>query len=674
MAEVVATGLETIDELCINTVRVLSMEAVQRANSGHPGAPMALAPITYTLWTRHLRHNPANPDWLARDRFVLSCGHASMLLYSALHLSGYDLSLDDIKDFRQWGSRTPGHPEYGTTPGVETTTGPLGQGLANAVGMALAQARVSAEFGRPGHDVFDHWTYFLASDGDVMEGVSHEAASLAGHWKLGRLIGFYDENQITIDGATGLVMSDDTAQRFEAYGWDVRRVEDGNDIAAIDQAVSVAKASGTPSLIIVRTQIAYGSPNKQGTSDSHGAPLGEEEIRLTKKNLGWEFDAAFTIPDDALAHWRRCITRGAAMQAEWDQQFAAYEAEHPESAKELRRRMAGELPQGWDEQLPTFDSETGPMATRAASGQALNAIAPALPELVGGSADLTGSNKTAIRGGEPLSRDNYAGRNVYFGIREHAMGSIANGMALYGGFIPYAATFLVFCDYMKPPIRLAAIMGLKTIYVFSHDSIGVGEDGPTHQPIEMLATLRAIPNMTVIRPADANETVAAWRAVIKHRGGPVALSLTRQKVPTIDRSQFAEASGLERGAYVLADADGGKPAAIIIATGSEVSVALEARERLSKEGIAIRVVSMPCMEYFAAQPVEYREQVLPPDVTARVAVEAAHPMPWYRWIGEKGDIVGLDHFGASAPGPRLFEEYGLIADAVVARLKGVLAR
>lgn len=672
MAEVVATGLETIDELCINTVRVLSMEAVQRANSGHPGAPMALAPITYTLWTKHLRHNPANPDWLARDRFVLSCGHASMLLYSALYLSGYDLSLDDIKDFRQWGSRTPGHPEYGITPGVETTTGPLGEGLANAVGLALAQARIAAEFGRPGHDVFDNWTYFLASDGDVMEGVSHEAASLAGHLELGKLIGFYDENQITIDGETGLTLSDDTAQRFEAYGWDVQRVADGNDITAIDQAVAAAKTSGRPSLIIVRTHIAFGSPNKQGTSDSHGAPLGEEEIRLTKKNLGWEFDAAFTIPDDALAHWRRCIRRGAAMQAEWDQQFAAYEAEHPELASEFRRRMTGELPHAWEENLPTFGNETGPMATRAASGQALNAIAPALPELVGGSADLAGSNKTLINGGEPLSHDNYAGRNVYFGIREHGMGSIANGMAVYGGFIPYAATFLVFCDYMRPPIRLAAIMGLKTIYVFSHDSIGVGEDGPTHQPIEMLATLRAIPNMTVIRPADANETVAAWRAVIKHRGGPVALSLTRQKVPTIDRSQFAEASGLERGAYVLADADGGKPAAIIIATGSEVSVALEARERLSKEGIAIRVVSMPCMEYFAAQPVEYREQVLPPDVTARVAVEAAHPMPWYRWVGDKGAVIGLDHFGTSAPGAKLFEEYGLTGDAVAEHVRRVV--
>ncbi|UCD23381.1 MAG: transketolase [Gemmatimonadota bacterium] len=674
MAEAVVTDLETLDELCINTVRVLSMEAVQQANSGHPGAPMALAPITYILWTKHLRHNPKNPNWLARDRFVLSCGHASMLLYSLLHLTGYDLSLEDIKNFRQWGSRTPGHPEFGATPGVETTTGPLGQGVANAVGMALAQARLAAEFGRPGHDVFDHWTYFLASDGDVMEGVSHEAASLAGHWKLGKLIGFYDENQITIDGATDLAMSDDTERRFEAYGWDVQRVEDGNDVAAIDRAISAAKASDKPSLIIVRTQIAYGSPNKQGTADSHGAPLGEEEVRLTKQNLGWEFEKAFAIPKEALGHWRRCIERGAALQAEWDQQFAAYEVEYPDLAAELSRRINGELPDGWDDALPTYGSETGPLATRAASGQALNAIAPALPELIGGSADLAGSNKTLVKGGTPMGRDDYAGRNVYFGVREHGMGSIANGMALHGGFLPYTATFLVFYDYMKPPIRLAALMGLKTIYVFSHDSIGVGEDGPTHQPIEMLANMRATPNVTVIRPADANETAEAWRAAIKHHGGPVVLSLTRQKVPTIDRTRFADAAGLSRGAYVLADAANGKPEAIIIASGSEVGVALDARERLDREGLAVRVVSMPCMEFFADQPTDYQEEVLPSDVTARVAVEAGHPMPWYRWVGEQGDIVALDHFGASAPGKELFQQYGFTGDAVAARVKGVLAR
>jgi transketolase len=674
MPEAGATGSETLDELCVNAVRVLSIEAVQKANSGHPGAPMGLAPLGYCIWTRHLSHNPADPHWVGRDRFVLSCGHASMLLYSLLYLTGYDLSLEDIKNFRQWGSLTPGHPEVGVTPGVETTTGPLGQGLANAIGLALAQAHMAAEFGRPGHDVFDHWTYFLASDGDIMEGVSHESASIAGHLRLGKLIGFYDENHITIDGPTSLVSSDDTAKRFEAYGWHVQRITDGNDLAAIDRAVDAAKQSDMPSLIIVRTTIAYGSPNKQGTSDSHGAPLGEEEVKLTKASLGWELEQPFELPDSALAHWRCCVERGAILQSDWQQRFDAYAREYPQLAQEYERRVRGELPDGWQQLIPSFGNDTGPMATRAASGQVLNAVAAALPELIGGSADLAGSNKTLIKDAAVLSGDNYAGRNLYFGIREHGMGSIVNGLALNGGFIPYAATFLVFCDYMRPPIRLAALMGLKVIYVFSHDSIGVGEDGPTHQPVEMLATLRAIPNLAVIRPADANETAEAWRVAIEHRAGPVALSLTRQKVPILDQSQLAPATGLVRGGYVLVDAAQGSPDAILLASGSEVSIALEARKLLGELGVAVRVVSMPCLEYFAAQPESYRREVLPTHVKARVAVEAAHPMPWYRLVGSEGEVVGIDRFGASAPGPRLFQELGITAERVVESVQGVLSQ
>ncbi|UCG88740.1 MAG: transketolase [Gemmatimonadota bacterium] len=673
MPDAIATGLETLDELCINAVRVLSMEAVQRANSGHPGTPMALAPICYALWTRHLRHNPSDPNWLGRDRFVLSCGHASMLLYSVLHLTGYDLSLDDIKNFRQWGSPTPGHPEHGVTPGVETTTGPLGQGFANAVGMALAQAKLAAEFGRSGHSVFDHWTYFLASDGDLMEGVSHEAASIAGHLRLTKLIGFYDDNGITIDGKISLTLSDDTAKRFEAYGWHVQHVRDGNDLTAIDRAVSAAQAEESPSLIIVRTHIAYGSPNKQDTPDAHGAPLGEEEVRLTKANLGWDSAEAFAIPEQVKVRWRGCVERGAELQADWQRQFDAYAGEHPKLAGEFLRRARGELPSGWESALPTFDAAQGPMATRAASGQVLNAVARVVPEMVGGSADLGGSNKTMLQDAAPLSRYDYTGRNVYFGIREHGMGSIANGMALHGGFIPYAATFLVFSDYMRPPIRLAAMMGLQVIYVFTHDSIGVGEDGPTHQPIETLAALRAIPNLVVLRPADAAETVEAWRAAIDNRNGPVALSLTRQKLPILARSQLGPASGLVRGGYVLAEAGGGKPDAILIASGSEVHVALEARGKLMEQGVPTRVVSMPSLEYFAAQPASYRDEVLPPDVRVRVAVEAAYPMPWYRWVGDAGAVVGVDHFGASAPAQRLFEEFGITAEAVVERVVRVLA-
>jgi transketolase len=671
MPEEVAQGSAALDELCINTVRVLSMEAVERANSGHPGTAMALAPMCYVLWTRHLRHNPEDPDWLGRDRFVLSCGHASILLYSLLHLSGYDLSLDELRDFRQWNSRTPGHPEYGHTPGVETTTGPLGQGFGNAVGMAIAQARLAAEFGQPGFDLFAHRVYFLASDGDMMEGVSHEAASLAGHLRLGNLIGFYDENGITIDGKTSFSHSDDTAGRFEAYGWHVQRIEDGNDLAVIDQSLVAAKADERPSLIIVRTHIAYGSPNKQDTSAAHGAPLGREEIELTKQNLGWEYREPFTVPEEASGEWRRCRERGQTMQLAWQRDLVEYAAEHPQLAQEFSRRSKGELPQGWEDALPAFGGDEGPLATRTASGKVLNAIAPRLPELFGGSADLATSNSTLLAGAERFSRDNRSGRNMFFGIREHGMGSIMNGMALHGGFIPYGATFLVFSDYMRPAIRLAAMMRLKTIYVFTHDSIGLGEDGPTHQPIEMLAALRAIPNLAVMRPADAAETVEAWRVAIRLTG-PVALSLTRQKVPVLDRTRLGSAAGVAQGGYILSEAVKGKVQAVLIASGSEVAVALEAQDKLLSLGIAARVVSMPCMDLFAQQAESYRNEVLPSGVKARAAIEAAHPMPWYRWVGDRGAVVGLDRFGASAPADRLYREFGITADAVVSIVQGLL--
>ncbi len=662
-----------LDQLCINAVRVLSMDAVQRANSGHPGTPMALAPLAYVLWTRHLHHNPRDPAWQGRDRFVLSCGHASMLLYSVLYLSGYDLSLADIKEFRQWGSRTPGHPEYGHTPGVETTTGPLGQGIGNAVGMAIANAHLAAVFNRPGHEILGQRTYFIASDGDIMEGVSHEAASYAGHLGLGRLIGFYDDNGITIDGQTSLTFSDDTAGRFEAYGWHVQRLPDGNDLAAIDHAIEQAQAETTrPSLIIVRTHIAYGSPNKQDTAAAHGSPLGDDEVRLTRRNLGWNWDEPFFVPEEAIASWRECVPRGHALQRDWRHEYESYAQAHPDLARELARRLDGRLPEGWDHALPVFGAESGPMATRAASSKVLGAIAERVPELWGGSADLGDSNKTLIAGEQPLSRTNAAGRNMFFGIREHGMGSMLNGIALHGGFIPYGATFLIFSDYMRPPIRLAALMQLHVIYVFTHDSVGLGEDGPTHQPIEMLSALRAIPNLVVIRPSDATETAEAWRAALSHRDGPVALSLTRQKVPTLDRGHLAPATGLSRGAYVLSEPASAAPArAVLLASGSEVEIALSAQSTLAAAGVATRVVSMPCMEYFEQQPRSYRDDVLPPGISLRVAIEAGHPMSWHKWVGDTGAIVSLDRFGASAPGERIYQELGLTAEAVVERVRAL---
>ena len=656
----VVTGRDTaLEQLCINTVRTLAMDAVQQADSGHPGTAMALAPLAYVLWQRHLRYNPANPEWLDRDRFVLSAGHACMLLYSVLYLTGYDLTLDDIKQFRQWGSRTPGHSEQGVTPGVEATTGPLGQGTGNAIGMAIAEAQLAALFNRPGHSIIDHYTYFLASDGDLMEGVSHEACSLAGHLKLGKLIGFYDDNRITIDGSTDLAFSDDTAKRFESYGWHVQRITDGNDLKAIDSAIAQAKrATDRPSLIIVRTHIAWGSPHKQDTAEAHGAPLGADEVKATKQNLGWPSLEPFYVPDEALEQWRSAKTRGTQLEADWTKKWDAYRAAHADLAAELERRLAGRLPAGWDAALPVFGPKDA-QATRAASGKVLNAIAAKLPELIGGSADLTGSNNTEIKGGGP-------GRNFHFGVREHGMAAALNGIALHRGFIAFGGTFLIFSDYMRPSIRLAALTQLKPIYVFTHDSIGLGEDGPTHQPIEQLSALRAIPNMTVIRPSDATEVVEAWRAAITHRNGPVALVLTRQKVAVVDRTKYAAATGLHRGGYVLADSR--DPDVVLMATGSEVELILGAYEKLKAEGKRPRAVSMPCLEYFARQSDDYRNSVLPAGVP-RIAVEAAAPQSWYRWVGDQGVIMGIERFGASAPYQRIYREFGLTVDGIVAEAR-----
>jgi transketolase len=669
MTEAAVADRTSLHNLCVNTLRTLAMDAVERAQSGHPGTPMALAPLCYVLWTKHLRHNPANPDWPDRDRFVLSCGHASMLLYGLLHLSGYDLSLDDVRDFRQWGSRTPGHPERGVPPGAETTTGPLGQGVGNAVGMALAAAHLGAHFNRPEHRIVGHRVYFVASDGDLMEGISHEACSLAGHLRLGNLIGFFDDNRITIDGATDLTCCDNVPSRFEAYGWRVLHVNDGNDLAALDEAIGSAKAqSERPTLVIVRTHIAFGSPNKQDTPDAHGAPLGEEEVRLTKQALGWPHTEPFTIPEAALEEWRASVPRGMALEAAWREDVERYRTAHSALAAEFERRLSGRLREAWDEPLNALAKENPATATRAASGRALNAIASSVPELVGGSADLSGSNNTLVKGASTLGPDEPGGRNIHFGIREHGMAAVMNGLALHGGVIPYGGTFLVFSDYMRPSIRLAAMMGLKVVYVFTHDSIGLGEDGPTHQPVEMLATLRAIPGLVVVRPADAAETFEAWRAALRHPG-PIALVLTRQKVPSLDRTALAPAAGLHRGAYVLADAEHAEPQVVLLASGSEVSVALDARRLLQHDGIGARVVSVASMELFEQQPTAYRAHVLPPDLTARVAIEAAHPMPWYRWVGGLGTIIGLDRFGASAPADRLFHEFGVTPEVVAERAR-----
>ncbi len=664
---------DRLDELSINTIRTLAIDAVQKARSGHPGTPMGAAAMAYVLWTRFLKHNPANPAWPDRDRFVLSPGHASMLLYSLLHLTGYDLSLDDLKQFRQWGSRTPGHPEYGVTPGVETTTGPLGQGFANGVGMAVAERFLAEHFNRPGHSIVDHYVYGIVSDGDLMEGVASEAASLAGHLRLGKLIYLYDDNEISIEGRTDLTFTEQVGRRFGAYGWHVQRI-DGDDLEAMASALREAQAeSQRPSLIIARTHIGFGSPHKQDTAAAHGAPLGEEEVKLTKEALGWPVEPPFYVPDGARAHFREALDRGREWEAEWRGRFDAYAAAYPQEAELWRQVMSGQLPDGWDADIPAFRPEDGPMATRVASGKCLNAIAGRLPTLVGGSADLAPSTDTYLRGYGDLGFHEYCGHNMHFGVREHAMGSILNGMALHGGTIVYGGTFLVFSDYMRPPIRLAALSHLPVIFVFTHDSIGLGEDGPTHQPVEHLASLRAIPGLTVIRPADATETAEAWRWAVPHKG-PVLLALSRQNLPVLDRESLPPADGLRRGAYVLADPADGRPDILLLATGSEVHLALEAHSRLAAEGIKARVVSMPSWELFEAQPQSYRDEVLPPDVAARLAIEAASPLGWHRYVGLAGDVVGLERFGASAPAATLMEKLGFIPEAVVRRARELLAK
>ena len=662
-----------LDQLCVNTIRTLSIDGVQKANSGHPGLPMGMADVAYVLWTGFLKHNPANPDWANRDRFVLSGGHGSMLLYSLLHLTGYDLPLEELKRFRQWGSRTPGHPEYGLTPGVETTTGPLGQGFANGVGLAIAERFLASIFNRPEYPLMDHYVYTMVGDGDLMEGLTHEAASLAGHLELGKVICLYDDNRISIDGSTDLAFTESRGARFTAHNWHVQHV-DGHDRQAVEAAIRAAQAETTrPSIICCQTHIGYGSPNMQDTAKVHGSPLGEEEVRLTKQNLGWPPDAQFRIPEEALSHFRQAVSRGQAWESEWQDLFARYEAKYPDLADLWQQVWSGDLPAGWDEALPTFGPNDGAMATRVASGKVLNAIAPALPTLIGGSADLTPSNNTELKEYDWLQPGGFHGRNIHFGVREHAMGAILNGMALHGGVIPYGGTFLVFSDYMRPAIRLAALMELPVIYVFTHDSIGLGEDGPTHQPVEHLAALRTIPNLVVIRPADAAETAEAWRVALEHQDGPVALALTRQKLPALERPAGATAAELKRGAYVLADAKG-TPDVILLASGSEVEIAVEARNRLAQQGVQARVVCMPSWELVEKQPPAYQDQVLPPEVNARVAVEAAVPQGWERYVGRDGLVIGLDRFGASAPYEVLMEEFGFTAENVTSQTLKLLSK
>ena len=663
-------------------IRFLSVDMVERADSGHPGLPMGAAPMAYVLWTRFLRHNPANPHWWDRDRFVLSAGHGSALLYALLHLTGYGLSLDEIKRFRQWESKTPGHPESHVTPGVEASTGPLGQGMGNALGMAIGEAHLAAHYNRPGHELFRHFTYVLASDGDMMEGVQSEASSLAGHLGLGRLIVLYDNNHVTLSATTPITFTEDIAARYRAYGWHVVAIEDGNDLDAIEHAIDGAKAVGDrPSLIVVQTVIGYGAPDKQGTFHAHGSPLGAEEVQKAKLNLGWPEEPPFYIPDEGLAHLRAAVDRGRQLEDAWDRKLEAYEKDFPELARELRRRFAGDLPDGWSDELPVFPADAKGMATRKASEAAMQAVARAVPELIGGSADLDPSTFTWLKEDgdfESPQRSqrlvqglvgggwDYGGRNIHFGVREHAMAAAANGLVYHGGFIPFAATFLIFSDYMRPAIRLAALSELHAIFVFTHDSIAIGEDGPTHQPVEQLASLRAIPNLLVIRPCDANETRWAWQTALEQRNRPTVLVLTRQNVPTLDRSLYASADLLQRGAYVLNPAGGRtEPDVILIASGSEVGLIVAAEPILRKANLHARLVSMPSWRLFGEQPVKYRESVLPAAVTARLAVEAASPLGWERWTGLGGAIIGIDRFGASAPGHIVLQEYGFTVEHVV---------
>ncbi len=663
---------DPVHRLCVNAIRFLSVDAVEKANAGHPGLPMGAAPMAYVLWREHLRHNPKDPDWPDRDRFVLSAGHGSAMLYSLLHLTGYDLALDDLKSFRQWGSSTPGHPESFLVPGVECTTGPLGQGIGNAAGMALAERALASRFNRPGREIVDHYTYALCSDGDIMEGVTHEAASLAGHLRLGKLILLYDSNDVTLDGPASMSFTEDVAKRFDAYGWQVLRVEDGNtDLASIDARIREAKAEASrPTLIIVRTTLGYGAPNKGGKSKAHGSPLGEEETALARKALGWEYEP-FSVPEEALAQFRRAVEEGKRVQEDWQGRFDNYAQEFPPLAAEWKQCVANELPEGWDEGLPTWKPGEK-LATRVASGEALNAIAKKVPWLIGGDADISASTKTTIEDTGNFEGENGTGRNIRFGVREHAMAAMTNGIACHGGLRPFAATFFVFADYMRPSVRLAAMSGLPVIYVWTHDSIGVGEDGPTHQPVEQLSSLRAMPGITMIRPCDAAETAEAWRFAMTHTDGPVALVLTRQKLPVLDRSSMGAASGLHRGAYVLRDPEKKKPGAILIATGSEVHVALAAQELLAKDGIPARVVSMPSFEVFERQDEDYRKSVLPPRVKARVSIEAGVSFGWERWTGVRGRAIALDRFGASAPGPTNMEKFGFTRENVARAVKDLV--
>jgi transketolase len=666
---------QDIGKLCANAIRALSMDAVQKANSGHPGMPMGMADVSYVLWTQFLKHNPKDPNWMDRDRFVLSAGHGSMLMYSLLHLTGYDLPMEELQNFRQWGSKTPGHPEYGHTAGVETTTGPLGQGISTAVGMAFAERYMAEQFNKPDFPLVDHFTYVIASDGDLMEGVSHEACSLAGHLKLDKLIVLYDSNNISIDGPTHLSFTEDVGKRFEAYGWHVQQV-DGHDPAAVEHALGQARAqTSQPSLIICDTHIGYGSPNRQDTAKAHGEALGVEEVKLTKQNLGWPVEPDFYVPQEVYDHMRQAVEQGEKRQREWEDMMQRYREAHPDLAERWDAMVACKVPENLDELLPTFEvGET--LATRAASGQVINALAPAIPSLLGGSADLHASNNTLVKGAEPIQAGQFGGRNIYYGVREHGMGSIMNGMALHGGIIPFGGTFLVFSDYMKPAIRLASLMGIQVVYVFTHDSIGLGEDGPTHQPVEHVHALRIIPNMYVLRPADATETAVAWRIALNRTTGPTSLILTRQKVATLDRSgqgdmPLASAEGTMRGAYVLYDPE--NPAVILMATGSEVHLAVEAAAMLKQKNIAARVVSMPCWELFNEQDMEYRNSVLPPSIPVRVAIEASFQVGWGRYMaGPKRSVISVNKFGASAPYKEIFKQYGFTAENVVATVEKLL--
>jgi transketolase len=666
---------ESLEELCINTLRFLAVDMVQQANSGHPGAPMGMASLAYVLWHRFLKHNPSDPKWPDRDRFILSAGHASALLYALLHLTGYDLTLEDLRQFRQWQSKTPGHPEYGSAPGVETTTGPLGQGFANGVGMAIAERWLAARYNRPGHEIVSHYTYAIVSDGDLEEGVASEAASLAGNLRLGKLIYLYDDNGISIEGSTELTFTEDVAQRFQAYGWQVISPVDGLDTGSIDQALKMAQQeSERPSLIICRTTIGYGCPNKAGTAASHGEPLGGEEVCLAREHLNWPYHEPFTVPEPVLAHMRQAQERGKRWQQAWQAKLEDYRKSFPEAASELEGFLSGELPEGWDQGLSDlFQAADKPTATREASGQVMNAVAHRVGNLIGGSADLAPSTKTLLKDYADYGPGDYHGRNVRFGVREHAMGAIASGMSLHGGLIPYTGTFLVFYDYMRPPVRLAALMGIRVIYVFSHDSVGLGEDGPTHQPVEQLMGLRTVPGLVTIRPADATETVAAWKVALGRREGPTALVLSRQKLPVLDRTALAPVSGVERGGYILWQAPE-NPEVIIIATGSEVHIALEAARLLEEKGVGARLVSMPSWELFEAQPEAYRSQVLPHDLRRRVSIEAGVTLGWERYVGSQGIAIGVSRFGASAPGKTVYEKFGLTAQRVVDAALGLVKR